>query len=40
MGLPYVFETLRKHPIIQPVVGNLPVIGCLVSFEFGYCYNN
>ena len=40
MALHYIFETLRKHLIFQPIVGNLPAIGCLVSFEYGYDYNS
>lgn len=39
-ALPAVFETVRKYLFKQPVEGNLPVTGCLVSFEYGYCYNN
>ncbi len=39
MALTNVFETGIKHPIMQPIDGNEPAIGCLVSFEYGYCYN-
>ncbi len=38
-GLPPDFETGIKTPFKQPVVGIVPVTGCLVSFEYGYGYN-
>ena len=34
------FETGIKTPFKQPIADNLSVIGCLVSFEYEYCYNN
>ena len=40
MVLTIVFETIRKHPTLQPVDGIVPATGCLISFEYGYCYNN
>ncbi len=39
MVLTTLFETGIKHPIMQPIDGIEPAIGCLVSFEYGYCYN-
>jgi hypothetical protein len=39
MALTTLFETGIKHPIMQPIDGIEPAIGCLVSFEYGYCYN-
>ena len=39
MVLTTFFETIVKHLIKQRVAGIAPVIGCLISFEFGYCYN-
>ncbi|WP_413158259.1 helix-turn-helix domain-containing protein [Bacillus subtilis] len=39
-GLTPVFETGIKTPFKQPIADNLSVIGCLVSFEYEYCYNN
>ena len=38
-ALTILFETGIKHPIMQPIDGIEPAIGCLVSFEYGYCYN-
>ncbi len=38
-GLTPDFETGIKTPFKQPVVGIVPVTGCLVSFEYGYGYN-
>ena len=40
LALTAVFETVRKHLFKQPVDGNLPATGCLISFEYGYCYND
>ncbi|CAI6222537.1 hypothetical protein NRS6120_01120 [Bacillus subtilis] len=40
LGLTPVFETGIKTPFKQPIADNLSVIGCLVSFEYEYCYNN
>ena len=34
------FETIRKHPTLQLVAGILPATGCLILFEYRYCYNN
>lgn len=39
-GLTPVFETGIKTPFKQPIADSLSVIGCLVSFEYEYCYNN
>jgi len=39
LGLTPDFETGIKTPFKQPVVGIVPVTGCLVSFEYGYGYN-
>ena len=38
-ALTTLFETGIKNPIMQPIDGIEPAIGCLVSFEYGYCYN-
>ncbi|MDU0153100.1 hypothetical protein RUR28_00005, partial [Bacillus cabrialesii] len=40
LGLTPVFETGIKTPFKQPIADSLSVIGCLVSFEYEYCYNN
>jgi len=32
MALSVIFETVRKHPILQPVDGIEPATGCLISF--------
>ena len=33
MALNELFEKGVKHPIMQPIDGNEPMIGCLVLFE-------
>jgi len=32
LALSVIFETVRKHPILQPVDGIEPATGCLISF--------
>ncbi|QCE20348.1 hypothetical protein SB21_19270 [Bacillus velezensis] len=40
VGTAPVFETGVKTPFKQPIADSLSVIGCLVWFEYEYCYNN
>lgn len=40
VALSILFETIRKHLIMQPVDGIVPMTGCLVSFESGYYYDS